>query len=133
MIYGLNRMISSADREMPGLKRIMKTFTFGQECAVGNNKGIYSQIGERVSMMSKSKILGNCNIGDRIIIVANSFALDTNIPSHLSVFGQKLNQVIKKTHLKNLMSSHYLCLRGRTLFWRNINEKCSNYYSAWWI
>lgn len=31
MIYGLNKMISSADREMPGLKRIMKTFTFGQE------------------------------------------------------------------------------------------------------
>lgn len=112
MIYGLSKVISSADIfyavEMPeiwffdhpqgsvmGRAKYKNYFTFSQGCTVGNNKGVYPSFGEHVSMMSGSKVLGNCHIGDHVILAANSFIIDQDIPSYSIVFGMSRDSVIK--------------------------------------
>jgi serine O-acetyltransferase len=70
-------------------------FAFSQNCTVGNNRGFYPKIGKNVRMMSGSKILGNCQVGDNVILAANSYIKDTDIPSCSLVFGQYPNHVIK--------------------------------------
>ena len=66
-----------------------------QGCTVGGNKGIYPIIGENVKMFSDSKVLGNSNIGDNVLISANSYIKDTDIPRNSIVFGQSPNLIIK--------------------------------------
>lgn len=46
-------------------------------------------------MFSDSKIIGKAHIGDNIIIAANAYIKDTNIPSNSIVFGQWPNLIIK--------------------------------------
>ncbi len=112
-LYGLNKIFSSADIfyevEMPkiwffdhpqgavmGRAEYSDFFSFSQGCTVGNNKGKYPIFGKHVSMFSNSKVLGDCNIGDHVIFSANSYVLDTDIPSYSIVFGQSPNLVIKR-------------------------------------
>ena len=112
-IYGLSKIISSADIfygvQMPdiwffdhpqgsvmGRAEYSDFFTFSQGCTVGNNKGIYPRIGKHVSMMSGSKILGNCKVGDHVILAANSYILDEDIPPYSIVFGMHPNIRIKR-------------------------------------
>lgn len=71
-------------------------FSFSQGCTVGNNKGVYPVIGRNVRMMSGSKIVGSCKIGDHVIISANTYVKDTDIPSCSIVFGSSPNLVIKQ-------------------------------------
>lgn len=71
-------------------------FCFSQGCTVGNNKGLYPRIGKHVSMSSGSKILGNCNIGDHVILAANSYVLDEDIPSFSIVFGMHPDIRVKR-------------------------------------
>lgn len=111
-IYGISKCFSSADIfygiEMPdiwffdhpqgsvmGRAQYRNFFTFCQGCTVGNNKGIYPVFGEHVSMFSNSKILGNCRIGDHVILAANSYVIDTDIPSYSIVFGNSPHLVVK--------------------------------------
>lgn len=70
-------------------------FVFSQGCTVGNNKGIYPVIGEFVIMNSNSKIIGNCKIGNNVILSANTFVKDTDIPPYSLVFGGDKNLIIK--------------------------------------
>lgn len=70
-------------------------FSFAQNCSVGNNKGIYPTIGKNVRMAAGSTILGNCEVGDNVIISAHSYVKDTNIPSNSLVFGISPSLVIK--------------------------------------
>lgn len=70
-------------------------FTFSQQCTVGNNHGIYPVFGERVTMLSGSKVIGKCHIGDDVILAANSYVKDTDIPANSLVFGQSPDLVIK--------------------------------------
>ena len=70
-------------------------FSFAQQCTVGNNKGIFPVIGNNVQMLSGSKILGKCNVGDNVIISANSYIKDEDIPSNSLVFGSSPSLVIK--------------------------------------
>lgn len=112
MIYGISKCFSSADIfygvNMPtiwffdhpqgsvlGRAEYGNFFTFSQGCTVGNNKGAYPSIGEHVSMMSGSKILGKCCIGDHVILAANSFVMDRDIPSFSIVFGEGKDIYIK--------------------------------------
>jgi len=71
-------------------------FSFGQNCTVGNNKGLYPTLGSNVRMMSGSKILGNCLIGDNVIISANTYIKDTDIPEFSIVFGNDQGVTIKQ-------------------------------------
>lgn len=112
MIYGIEKTISSADIfygvEMPdiwffdhpqgsvmGRAHYEDYFTFSQGCTVGNNKGKYPVFGKHVSMMSNAKVLGDCHIKDHVILAANSYVLDTDIPSYSIVFGTTPNNTIK--------------------------------------
>ena len=70
-------------------------FSFSQNCTVGNNKGKYPTMGENVRMMSGSKVVGNCKIGDNVIVAANTYIKDINIPSCSLVFGSSPDLLIK--------------------------------------
>lgn len=70
-------------------------FSFGQNCTVGNNKGIYPILGENVRMCANSSIIGNCRIGNNVTIGTNSGVKDENIPDNSIVFGHSPNIIIK--------------------------------------
>lgn len=70
-------------------------FSFGQNCTVGNNKGIYPILGENVRMCANSSILGNCCIGNNVTIGANSGVKDESIPDNSIVFGYSPYLIIK--------------------------------------
>lgn len=71
-------------------------FSFSQNCTVGNNKGIYPKIGTNVSMKSGAKIIGKSCIGDNVIVAANAYIKDQNVPSMSIVFGSSPNLIIKE-------------------------------------
>ena len=75
-------------------------FSFGQNCTVGNNKGIYPVLGENVRMCANSSIIGNCRIGDNVIIGANSGVKDEDVPDNSIVFGYSPHLIIKDKRLK---------------------------------
>ncbi len=70
-------------------------FCFSQNCTVGNNKGIYPIIGKNVRMCANSSIIGNCHIGDNVVLGAGCGVKDEDIPSDSLVFGQSPRLVIK--------------------------------------
>lgn len=111
-IYGLNKVVSSCDifyqidlpdvffLEHPvgavlGRAEYSNYFSFSQGCTVGGNKGSYPVLQERVFMLSDSKVIGNSNIGRNVIISANAYIKDTDIPDNSIVFGQSPNLIIK--------------------------------------
>lgn len=115
-IYYLNRMLNGCDLfyevNLPdiffldhplgsviGRGQFGNYFSFSQGCTVGNNKGVYPVFGEKVKMMSNSKVLGTCSIGNNVIIAANTYIKDTNIPNNTIVFGISPNLVLKKNGL----------------------------------
>ena len=71
-------------------------FNFSQNCTVGNNKGVYPVIGEQVKMCANSSIIGDCRIGNRVILGANCTVKDEDIPDDCIVFGQSPNLIVKK-------------------------------------
>lgn len=71
-------------------------FFFAQNCTVGNNKGIYPVIGKNVKMCASSSIIGNCKIGDNVIIGAGCTVKDQNIPDNTVVFGVSPNLILKE-------------------------------------
>ena len=77
-------------------------FSFIQGCTVGNNKGVYPVIGNHVSMLSHSKILGKSHIGNHVILSANSYVKDEDIPDYSIVFGMSPHLVIKENKLPDL-------------------------------
>ena len=111
-IYMLNKSLNSCDLfyevNLPdiffldhplgtviGRATIKNFFTFAQGCTVGNNKGVFPNIDEHVTMMSDSKVIGNCNIGKNVIIAANTYIKDENVPVGSIVFGSSPNIIIK--------------------------------------
>lgn len=79
-------------------------FSFTQGCTVGNNKGRYPFISHHVSMLSNSKVLGNCNIGDHVIISANCYIVDTDIPPFSIVIGLSPNLIVKHITIEQYYS-----------------------------
>lgn len=82
-----------------GRARYGEGFSFLQCCTVGNNKGIYPEIGENVKMCANSYIIGNCRIGNNVIIGACSGVKDCDVPDNTMVFGHYPNNVFKKREL----------------------------------
>jgi serine O-acetyltransferase len=118
-IYYLNRMLNGVDLfyevNLPsiffldhplgsviGRAEFGDFFSFSQGCTVGNNKGIFPIIGKNVKMLSNSKIIGNCNIGDNVLIAANAYVKDIDIPEKSIVFGSSPNLIIKENKLSLL-------------------------------
>jgi serine O-acetyltransferase len=111
-VYYLNKALNGFDLfyevEMPdvffldhpvgsviGRGRFGNFFRFSQNCTVGNNKGVYPVIGVNVTMMSGAKILGDCRIGDHVVLGANAYVKDAVIPDCSIVFGNSPNLTVK--------------------------------------
>lgn len=69
-------------------------FSFSQNCTVGNNHGIYPSFGTGVKLLSGAKVLGNCNVGDNVIVSANTYIKDQDISPNSIVFGSSPNLTI---------------------------------------
>jgi serine O-acetyltransferase len=121
-IYYLNKVMNGLDIyhevEMPavffldhpvgsvmGRAQYADFFTFTHNCTVGNNKGAYPCFGEHVSMMSGAKVLGASDIGDHVILAANSFVKDTSIPPCSVVFGSSPSLVVKRKPLEYFLEA----------------------------
>ncbi len=64
----------------------------------GNRKNgclSYPTIGHHVLMYSNSKILGGSQIGNNVIISANTYIIDQDVPDNSIVFGTSPNIIIK--------------------------------------
>ena len=111
-IYYLNKALNGLDLyhaiELPhvfmldhpvgtvlGRARYGEYFRFAQNCTVGNNRGIYPSFGTRVTLMSGAKVVGRCRIGDGVIIAANAFVKDEDVPARSIAFGSSPSLTIK--------------------------------------
>lgn len=118
-LYYLNKIMNACDLyhevELPdfftldhpvgsvmGRARYGEGFSFSQNCTVGNNRGIYPTLGQNVQMCANSSIIGDCNIGDNVIIGANSGVKDENVPDNCIVFGYSPNLTIEQKKMKNI-------------------------------
>ncbi|MCI9545815.1 MAG: transferase [Lachnospiraceae bacterium] len=112
-IYGLGKIVSGMDLyyevNMPevfffdhpmgsviGRAKYKKYFSFSQGCTVGQNGGVYPEFGEKVIMLSDSKVIGKSSIGNNVVIAANAYIKDAVIPDDCIVFGSSPNLVIKR-------------------------------------
>ncbi|OYU68473.1 MAG: transferase [Burkholderiales bacterium PBB5] len=111
-LYGLNKVINAVDLfyevQLPdvffmdhpvgtvlGRARYGRFFSFSQGSTVGNNRGIFPTIGERVALMSGASLIGNCHIGNHVVIATGACVLDQDVPDDSIVFGRSPNLVIK--------------------------------------
>ncbi len=116
-VYYLNKSLNSVDLyyqiDLPniwscehplgsvlGRAKYSDGLMFYQGCTIGGNgkvgEELYPVIGHNLTMFSNSKIIGKAHIGDNVIMAANSYVIDTDIPSDSIVFGQGKNISIKK-------------------------------------
>lgn len=76
-------------------------FTAMQGCTIGGNRDritgeiMYPILGNHVTMLSNSKIIGKSTIGNNVTIAANSYIKDMVIPNNATVFGISPNITIK--------------------------------------
>lgn len=70
-------------------------FSFSQNCTVGNNWDKYPRVGRRVALLAGSKLIGDCQVGDNVILAANTCVIDTDIPDCSIVFGSSPNLTFK--------------------------------------
>lgn len=72
-----------------------------QGVTVGGNlqtdgRGVeYPVLGDDVLLYSHAKVVGSCHIGSRVVISANAYVKDMDIPDDSIVFGQGRNVVVK--------------------------------------
>lgn len=70
-------------------------FSFTHGCTVGNIDEIYPVIGENVTMLAGSTILGNSHIGNNCIISAGTIIKAQDIPDNSIVYGESPELIIK--------------------------------------
>ena len=112
MVYNLLKMVSGADLyhqiELPetfffdhpvgsvlGRAAYGDHFVFAQGVTVGNNNGVYPEFGECVALMGGAKVLGRCRVGRNVIVAANAYVKDRDIPDDSIVFGQDRGLVVR--------------------------------------
>lgn len=120
-IYYLNKILNSVDWyhgiELPnywgvehplasvlGNAKYQEGFFIYQGCTVGGNKGLYPSLGKNVIMFSNSSILGNCKIGNNVLISTGTTIKDENIPDNCVVYGQSPNLIIKYKNAEQMLS-----------------------------
>jgi|UPI0003773617 serine O-acetyltransferase len=111
-IYYLNRTMNACDLfyevalpeifmldhplgSVMGRAKFGNYFSFSQNCTVGNNNDIFPTIGDHVKMTANTMILGNCKIGNHVILGAGACVKDQDIPANSLVFGSSPNLIIK--------------------------------------
>lgn len=94
-IYYLNISLDHPVGSVMGRAKYENGFSFSQCCTVGNNRGIYPILGKNVRMCAFSSIIGNCKVGDNVIIGSNSGIKDIDVPANTMVFGHTPNNIFK--------------------------------------
>lgn len=71
-----------------------------QGTTIGGNRshGVlhYPTIGNNVILYANATILGDCNIGDNVVISSGSYLINETIPNNCIVFGQSPKIIIKE-------------------------------------
>ena len=118
-VYYLNKMLNAVDLfyaiDLPehwncehplgsimGRAKYGDHFFFYQGCTIGGNHTDYPILGDYVTMFSNSKVLGKSRIGNNVIIGANAYVKDSDIPDNSIVFGQYPNMIIKPNENKDI-------------------------------
>ncbi len=91
-----------------GRAKIGDFLVIHQNCTIGANKNKYPIIGKNVTLYPYACILGNCKIGDNVVISANTYIKDCDIPDNSIVYGQSPNLVIKNNKKIDEISLHWL-------------------------
>lgn len=60
-----------------------------QGCTIGSNKDKYPVLGQGVSLTAHSSIIGNCIVGNRVSIAANTSVFEKNIEDDTVVYTDK--------------------------------------------
>lgn len=64
-------------------------FVVYQNCGIGADEtGLYPRFGEGVIMYARSSVLGESEIGHDVVIGADSFIINTQVPAHSVVVGK---------------------------------------------
>ena len=85
-------------------------FAFAQNCTVGNNNGEYPIFGSRVVLNSGCTVLGNSRIGSNVILGANTYILDVDIPDNSIVYGENprnITIVHDENKIKKILENYY--------------------------
>ena len=71
-----------------------------QGTTVGGNRShgelTYPTIGNNVILFANATVLGNCQIGNNVVVSSGSYLINEIIPDNCIVFGQSPNIVIKE-------------------------------------
>ena len=59
-----------------------------QNCTVGAITDVYPQFGSGTILYSRTSVLGNCKLGDDVVLAANSMIINLDVPSSTVVVGQ---------------------------------------------
>lgn len=69
-----------------------------QGCTIGGSSGIYPTLGRNVIMYSNSSILGECDVGNNVVLSTHCIVLNQDIPDNSIVFGMSPNlSIVRKT------------------------------------
>ena len=90
----------------------LKNFLYlGQHVTIGGKSSAYPKIGEGVILHAGSVVIGNCLVGDNVTFGANSFIIDTIIPSDSVVVGQFPNhRILVNKHINK--SKYFFTQQG---------------------
>lgn len=60
-----------------------------QNVTIGSDdNGVYPRLGKGTVLYAKSSVIGGCRMGDDVIVGANGFVLNCDVPAHSIVVGQ---------------------------------------------
>lgn len=61
---------------------------FYQNVTVGaTDAGIYPDVGSRAIFYSKCSLIGQCRVGDNVVLASNTFLIDVDVPENSTVVG----------------------------------------------
>jgi serine O-acetyltransferase len=127
-VYGLNKMLHGWDLfyevELPAIfmvdhpvGAVVGKATFGnflfiqQNCTIGGNNGLYPRFGENVRFCANAMVIGDCTVGNNVILSAGACVKDQDVPDNTLVFGCSPNLVLKERppayfYERSLFQSH---------------------------
>ncbi|NDY70477.1 transferase [Desulfobacter hydrogenophilus] len=82
-------------------------FQFRQNVTVGNNFNKYPRFGRNVHLWSGATVIGDCNIGNNVIISARTYLKDQDIPDNSIVFGKYPEITIKGKDEDYFLNNNY--------------------------
>ena len=80
-----------------GRARYANYFFVYQRCSTGAKDMIYPAIGEGVVMYGGSSIIGDCTVGNNVLLSAGALVMSKDIPDNSVVFGQSPQLTVKPT------------------------------------